>query len=144
MHHNLKSVVEFPNFKTRPKFLYIKKKMQRSYNLILGNVCDLLFGEFSSEAREVVFSPSSSWGEPQEQRGSRGCSHLADLNGRRRVLGSPALCGQTWMVLTWKGLTWMSRLASSEVGGVGNTTWMTEPWHTCRWCLFIFTAAKYR
>lgn len=26
MHHNLKSVVEFPNFKTRPKFLYIKKK----------------------------------------------------------------------------------------------------------------------
>lgn len=26
MHHNLKSVVEYPNFKTRPKFLYIKKK----------------------------------------------------------------------------------------------------------------------
>ena len=93
MHHNLKSVVEFPNFKTRPKFLYIKKKMQGCYNLTLGNVCDL-FGEFSSEAIEVEFSPSSSWGEPQGQRGSRGCSHLADPNGRRRVLSSPALCGQ--------------------------------------------------
>lgn len=26
MHNNLKSVVEFPNLKTRPKFLCIKKK----------------------------------------------------------------------------------------------------------------------
>lgn len=54
MHNNLKSVVEFPNLKNRPKFMCIKK-MKGSYNPGLGNVCDLLLVEFSSGMNESVF-----------------------------------------------------------------------------------------
>jgi hypothetical protein len=56
MHNNLKSVVEFLNLKNRPKFLCIKK-MKGSYNLGLGNLCDL-FGECSDGTKQM---PSWHW-----------------------------------------------------------------------------------
>lgn len=48
MHNKLKSVVEFPNLKSRPKFLCIKKKKKKrkAPNLGLSHMCDLLFGDF--------------------------------------------------------------------------------------------------
>ena len=43
MHHNLKSVVEFPNFKTRPKFLYIKKKKCNAPTISLWVMCVIYY-----------------------------------------------------------------------------------------------------
>lgn len=92
MHNNLKSVVKFPNLKNRPKFLCIKKKkMKGSYNPGLGNVCDLLFDEFSSGMKErclALLCPagsllgSSSFSE-------RAASRLSKLYGKRNVLARP-------------------------------------------------------